>query len=299
MAHTDAEMTGVVRRACYLMMLAAVAALTGCGNAFEHLTLGEWREVGQAQPPPVAADQSSFIVETTAPGDGPVINAGDLVKARVTVTTVSEGGTTRGNPSPTVAWVWTGRDSEPYASFATYGMLGGDRPRSTLIGRHLHEQFEISLPPKADPKTGDLPENGILAYPPSRLAVGASIKGQLVSPPEWRTVALRGEGGGNPSAQIEILEICPAAKVYRRTGTLNQLGMIFTVGDMKYANSLYGALGWTAIEAQCPAPDGHVRLQAGPFYYTDILDRHALASWSTSYISLRPARKHPDEWQAR
>jgi hypothetical protein len=67
-------MTRVVPRACYLM-LAAVAALTGCGNAFEHLTLGEWREVGQAQPPPVAADQSSFIVETTAPGDGPVINA--------------------------------------------------------------------------------------------------------------------------------------------------------------------------------------------------------------------------------
>jgi len=286
-----------VRRACQLALLATVAPLAGCGNAFEHLTLGEWREVGQAQPPPVAADQSPFIVLTRATGYGPVINAGDLVKARITVTTVSEGGSTRENPPTTIAWVWTGRDSEPYASFATYGMLGGDRPRSTFIGRHLHELFEIFLPPKADPKTGDLPENGILAFPQSRLSVGAMIEGQLVPAPEWRTVALRGEGGGNPSAQIEIIEICPSAKVYRRTGTLNQLGLIFTVGDMKYAMSRQGTLGWTAIEAQCPAPDGHVRLQAGPFYYSTILDDHALADWSTSYMSLRPPRKHPDEWQ--
>jgi hypothetical protein len=289
-------MTRVVRGARHLAPLAAIAALTGCGNAFEHLTLGEWREVGQTQPP-VPADQGSFIVETTAPGDGPVVNAGDLVKARITVTTVNEGGNTRGNPPTTVAWVWTGRDSEPYAPFATYGMLGGERPRGTFIGRHLHERFEFSLQPGADRDTGDLPVNGILAFQPSILNMGATIKGQLVPPPQWPALALRGEGGGNPSARIEILEICPAAKVYRRSSTLTQLGIIFTAGDMRYASSRRGTLGWTAIEAQCPPPDGHVRLQAGPFYYSDIRDSHMLADWSASYIRLRPPGKHPDEWQ--
>jgi hypothetical protein len=66
-----------------------------------------------------------------------------------------------------------------------------------------------------------LPVNGILAFQPSRLAVGASIKG-LVPPPQWPALALRGKGGGNPSARIEILEICPAAKVHRRSSTTGQ-----------------------------------------------------------------------------
>ncbi|MDB6010973.1 MAG: hypothetical protein JWL65_3223 [Gammaproteobacteria bacterium] len=52
--------------------------------------------------------------------------------------------------------------------------------------------------------------------------MGASIKGQLVPLPQWPALALRGEGGGKPSARIEILEICPAAKVYRRSSTTGQ-----------------------------------------------------------------------------
>ena len=59
-------MTSAVRSACHLALLATVGPLAGCGNSFEHITLGEWREVGHAQPPPVEAGQTPFIVVTTA-----------------------------------------------------------------------------------------------------------------------------------------------------------------------------------------------------------------------------------------
>jgi hypothetical protein len=174
-----------------------------------------------------------------------------------------------------------------------------DRPRSAFIGRQLNEQFEIHLGPGANRDTGNLPVDGVIAYPPSTLTVGASIKGRLVPPPQWPALALRGMGGGNPSAQIEILEICPAARVYRRSAALSQLGIIVTTGDLKYRVYRHGTLGWTAIDAHCPAPDEHVRFQAGPFYYSDIKDPNLLADWSVSYISQRPPRKHPEEWQVQ
>jgi hypothetical protein len=85
---------------------------------------------------------------------------------------------------------------------------------------------------------------------------GTSIHGQLARPYEWPELALRSEGGGNPSARIEILEICPAAKLYRRTATLTQVGALLNVGESKYASQRSGTLGWTAIDAQCPEPDG-------------------------------------------
>jgi hypothetical protein len=132
----------------------------------------------------------------------------------------------------------------------------------------------------------------------SRLAIGAWLKGRRVRAPEWPALALRSEYGGNPSAQIEILEICPAAKLYRRTATLTQVGVIVTTGDLKYAKNRKGTLGWTAIDAQCPAPDGQVRFQAGPFYYSDVMDDpQPLADWSGSYGHLRPPEKYPEEWQ--
>jgi hypothetical protein len=263
--------------------------------------MGEWHEVGQAQPP-VVPEKGSFVVTTTVPGDGPIVSAGDLVKARVVVTTIDRGGD-RVNPNPTVVWAWTGREPEvdpqhAVADYYTYGSLGGKRPRAALIGRKLHEQFEIHLEAGAAPNTGDIPIRGIVDDNLSRLRIGTSIHGQLAGPYEWPALLLRGEGGGNPTAQIEILEICPAARLYRRTATLTQVGTIITVGDMRYDSDRSGTLGWTALDAQCPGPDGNVHFQAGPFYYFDIFTHGVLADWSASYVRLRPPEQHPEEWQS-
>jgi hypothetical protein len=262
--------------------------------------MGDWHEVGQPLPP-IPHEHGSFIVTTTVPGDGPVVAAGDLVKARAVVTTVDLGGN-RVNPSPTVVWVWTGREPEvdsqhATADYYTFGSLGGERVRAALIGRKLHEQFEIHLEEGAALNTGNLPVHGIMDDPLSRLRIGVFIHGQLTGPLEWPELALRSEGGGNPSAQIEILEICPAAKLYRRTATLTQDGTRITVGDLKYDEHRKGTLGWTALDAQCPGPDGHIHIQAGPFYFFDIFTPGVLAAWSASYVRLRPPEQHPEEWR--
>jgi len=55
-------------------------------------------------------------------------------------------------------------------------------------------------------------------------------------------------------------------------------------------------MGWSAIDARCPAPVGRVRLQAGPLYHpTGQTSR--LSNWSSSYVWLRPPRRYPEEWR--
>lgn len=53
-----------------------------CGNAYEHLSMGEWREVGQAEPPKLLS-KGVFVGTTFMEGRGPTVEAGDLVKANV------------------------------------------------------------------------------------------------------------------------------------------------------------------------------------------------------------------------
>jgi hypothetical protein len=53
---------------------------------------------------------------------------------------------------------------------------------------------------------------------------------------------------------------------------------------------------WTAIDAQCPAPVGRVRFQAGPLYHPTGKSS-GLVSWSSSYVRLRPPQKYPEEWR--
>lgn len=124
-----------------LALLGAVGLLTGCGNAYQHLAIGEWREVGQAEPP-MPPGKATLIVTTLVPGDGPPVLAGDLVKARVTVTTIDGVGNTSRNPPPQVVWLW-GRgpsgESDPGKEFSTYGMMGDAQYRVTFIGRRLQE----------------------------------------------------------------------------------------------------------------------------------------------------------------
>jgi hypothetical protein len=243
-----------------------------------------------------------FVVTTLVSGEEPVVRAGDLVKAKLTVTTVGHDGSTRNNLPPQVIWVWTGRAPQPEtgADFGTYGMLGGEQPRATLIDRHLHEQFQIVLREGLSPEIaiGTLPVRGLIDSPWSRLRTTAFVHGQSVGPRAWPDVALRRMGEGKPSAQIEILAICPGARLYRRTATLTQDSIVVTTGDIHYPRHRQGTLGWSALDAQCPAPDGHVRFQAGPFHHSDLQSPTLLYDWSGSYVRLSPADQHPEEWQA-
>jgi hypothetical protein len=114
-----------------------------------------------------------------------------------------------------------------------------------------------------------------------------ATSGQHVRPPDWPYLELSSLGDARrASAEMEILNICDA-KLFRRTATLIQKGMIVTFGDAKYAFNRKGTLGWSAIDAQCPGPEGHVRFQAEPFYhYQTTANSNALADWESSYIRL-------------
>ena len=78
---------------------------------------------------------------------------------------------------------------------------------------------------------------------------------------------------------------------------MTQLGIILASGDARYRTWRKGTLGWTAIDAECPPPDGHLRFQAGPFYYLNARAPALLADWSVSYRELRPPEKYPEEWR--
>lgn len=122
-------------------IVAAAAALSGCGNAYEKIAVGEWAEVGKPEAPgptPV----SPYIVNTTHAGTGPSVKAGDLVKARLQVVIPGK------SPAPQDVWVWVGHEPvlEPGArrpTSASYARLGSARFRGALIGRQLNEKFDL------------------------------------------------------------------------------------------------------------------------------------------------------------
>jgi hypothetical protein len=271
--------------------IAVCLALGGCGNAYEHITVGEWQEVGKAEPPiPVA--KGGLVVTILTEGIGPTASPGDLVKARVRTIT---------SPNAQIVWIWTGREPGPgnwqqlAADRELFGDLGLGRTRLAFIGRRLNEQFEIQLEPGA--QHGDeFPLRGIIDDRLARLNTAVKLGGRWVAPREWPALPLAGGGMGEGAAQIEIINICKA-RLFRRTATLDQRGAVWSTGDAGYPTVRKGTLGWTAIDAQCPEPDGHVRFQAGPFYAGGgASDRTRLANWSGSYVRLRPPEKYPEEW---
>src|ERR1700744_1217462 len=101
-----------------LGILVAATVLAGCGSAFEHLSLGEWREVGLREPPQMT-EPAPFVVTTTGPGEG-----------------AGGGGGGPGREPP-----------RSLADLYTFGSLGTAQSRLALIGRHLHEHFEIQVAP--------------------------------------------------------------------------------------------------------------------------------------------------------
>jgi hypothetical protein len=236
--------------------------------------------------------KGAFVVTSRVEGSGPIVSPGDLVEARVR--------TRRGPPKVHTIWVWTGREPDSgnsdqwVADVDTFGDLGRGRARIAFIGRRLNEQFEIDLEPGAQPDVDALPVRGIIENSYSRLNRGAQIRDRWVASLEWPALQLGDSAVGQGSADIEIINICKA-RLFRRMATLEQRGLIFWAAG--YPTERKGTLGWTAIDAQCPGPDGHIHFQAGPFHHNaGTSDRSRLANWPESYVRLRPPEKYPEEW---
>jgi hypothetical protein len=275
--------------------IAAAALLGGCGNAYEKITVGEWEEVGKPVAPE-PAPKNPYVVEVTEAGAGPLVSAGDLVKAHLTILTAR-----RGPPSLDV-WVWVGHEPvvDPRASGRTSGNFaspGTPRFRRALIGRQLNEKFDLrgvperlandEVPPHAL-TSGNLPYN--------RLAE-VIVDGQLMNSPEWPSVEIPlPQGEPEVVARVQILEICKA-KLFQRTALMRQWGVIFGFVDVDPDFSRHGYLGWSKIDAQCAGARGDFTVQAGPFYKQEPGDASALFAWDLSYASLRPPSKFPEEWR--
>ncbi|MFL6601276.1 MAG: hypothetical protein ACJ8R9_08075 [Steroidobacteraceae bacterium] len=180
----------------------------------------------------------------------------------------------------------------------TFGDLGTDRARASFIGRRLHERFEIHLEPGSADFGDRLPLRGVSEQQFSGLKVGgAEIAGKPVTRLKWPELPLATAMMNRPAAQVEILAICKARLLWR-TAKLSQFGVVLATGDARYASAREGILGWTAIEAQCSAPDGKIRIQAGPFHHTGYIPHQTLlADWSSSYVKVRPPGRHPEEWE--
>lgn len=201
-------------------------------------------------------------------------------------------------------WLYTGRDltrtdaQSQNNEELTFGSLGIARIRRTLIGRQLHERFTVELSPDAESSTDAIPLNGIQTSDPGEeTLVFPYINGnRVMNPLRWPGIKLSpGAMERRSSAQIKVINIC-AARLLRRTATMTQMDLIVGPGELGHANSRKGVLGWTAIDASCPAPDGKVRSQAGPFYHSQA-EYDRLADWNQSYMRLRSPELHPEEWR--
>jgi hypothetical protein len=261
--------------------------------------MGKWQEVGVAEAPQLTG-KGEFEITTLVPGDGRPAKAGDLVKAEVLVTTPRANGAARPQAVPRTIWIWLGSVKPPPPDLVqkdTFGSLGTPRLRRAFIGRQLHERFRMQLTPGADSSYDSLPVNGIIGTHWAMLSKIWSVDGRRLQPREWPSLSLRNLGDGESSAEVAVLAICDA-KVFRRTAILRQKGAMPAWGEFHYDFNREGTIGWTAIDAQCPAPDGHVRFEAGPFYHSPLgSDGTRLADWGTTYLRKRPAKKHPEEWE--
>jgi hypothetical protein len=283
-----------------VICLAAVVALSGCGNAFEKITIGKWVEVGRSEAPetPEPADPGRFIIETTQPGNGRAVMPGDLVKARLQVTTSGE----QLEPllrKPQTIWLWVGSEPPadtrtPRSTFAFYGSLGPAAFRKALIGRKLRETFTLRSAPGAENSSYTLPLRALAADFPDVDGVPefVSIAGNRVPSPTWPHVLLSLH---DSVASVEILQVCEA-KLFRRTAVLRQAGIWFLWEGGGLPVVRKGELGWSMIDARCPSPEGHFRLQAGPFRTGEYGRASELLAWPHSYVELRPPRMFPEEW---
>lgn len=126
-------------------------------------------------------------------------------------------------------------------------MTGDPYSQAIFIGRRLHEQLELQGAPDYQGNWAVLPVRVFIDYRFSRMH-GASIEGHYFETPTWPQLSLEDDAVTTTSARIEILEICHDARLYRRTATLTQYGVLFGWGDDRgHQTERQGTLGWRAL----------------------------------------------------
>ncbi len=288
-------MTTITRTGLALATLLAAAALAGCGNAYEQISVGPWQEVGTRQLPELFTNQ--FAVETTQPGTGRTVNAGDLVEARLQM--ISSGAREQASlpdTSSRIMWLWVGREPKADTSegrqHAEFGMLGSPNLRAAFVGRRLHEKFTLKLWPGQRLRAW-VPAHAFLVYLSQQPQI---ISNSVEFSALWPDINLDGlMQSPGAIAEVEVLQACEAT-LSHRTAYLQQWGAIFGWGDFRPPSVRAGTLGWSKIDARCPPPDGDVTLQVGPLYSSERTYVGQLYEWRDSYRRLRPPGFFREEW---
>ncbi len=269
-----------------LSLCLLVAALAGCNNAYEQISVGRWRAMGAG--PDFA---SVLAAETTQPGNGRTIGVGDLVSARLHVT-VPDKPAMELPPQADIVWLWVGSDPPAEgAEGAAFGFLGSQELRTALVGRKLHEKFTLKTPGLQD-ATVSVPSRGFMVFMSQQPLL---TDGTATVSPVWPAIDIDGRVAGT-QVEIEILQICEA-KLFHRTAYLQQWGVVFGWGDFKPPSVRAGTLGWSKLEARCPPPAGDLTLQVGPLYSGGQRNAGSLYEWRDSYRRLRPPGFFHEEWE--
>lgn len=274
-----------------LLVLLLLLVLAGCDNFRESVASEAWKSsiITEAPAPPI---NGAIPIDTKvlAEGAGASVRAGDLVHLRYT-RTVAWSDKTEHADYPVEVWVWTGR--EPDAGMDFWGDFGSPELRTALIGRKVGERFELRVADKYNEIKAPLygiagpasPHQGFNEY----LGQYAALEPQTLAGGEF--------AWSHPSwSAIEILATCPA-KFATRHGSMQQWGYVANMFSSAYQTDRSGALRWSAIEAQCPAPEGAVRFMLGPIYWTaEPVVPGMLMAWQSSYRNKRPKLVFPEEY---
>ena len=265
--------------------LAVGVLLAGCDNTIVSVTDSGWKPLAMntAQLPP----NPKFPTTPIAQGNGAVVNGGALVKLRMSIGMVRQDGTVVYKD----AWYWTGTLPEDYYH---YGATWPTELGALLVGRRVGDQFLLDPQDKGQYS----PQVTLTGMPPpqtNRKGFGV-VTAFEESSSDWSLYTLR-------KGTFEILASCPV-KLSVRKGEMTQWGYILNMFGTNYPISRRGTLYWSAIDADCPAPDSKVRFMIGPIYVsaTSGIDQEAyrnetLTNIYDAYSSKRPRSAYPDEYQ--
>jgi hypothetical protein len=260
-----------------------LAAFASSGNAWQRISVGPWNEVGKAEAP-LDDEPVGSVIETTQPGTGRVVTAGDLVQVRL---------------QEHVVWLWLGREPPIGESGrgtpgdAPFGNMGSPHVRNALIGRTEHEKFTLRLA-IGSRRSVAVPARVFATDPLGNdRIVARDAKAVPSSVPDWpEVVFIASADSADLVLESEILEVCQA-KLFQRTATLRQWGWVVGWGEQEWRFAREGLLSWSLLDAQCAGPRGNLKIQVGPIHSAD---QGGLFNWAASYLHLRPAVQFPEEW---
>jgi hypothetical protein len=265
--------------------LAASLLLAGCDNTFVKVTDSGWKplDMNTRQLP----RDPKFPASTITEGEGAIVHTGDLVKLRIADGRINADKT----PYLQTGWYWTGSLPEDYNH---YGATWPTPLGALLVRRHIGDRFELD-PQDASAYVPRITLTGMPPPQPNRKGFG-QVTAFSGASSAWDNFTLR-------KATYEILATCPVTLSVRK-GEMTQWGYILNMFGSSYPIDRRGTLYWSAIDADCPAPDGKVRFMIGPIYVsaTSGVDQGAyrnetLYNFYDAYAAERPKAKYPDEYQ--